>query len=219
MTDTISQKTRLIVLGAEVVILCVGSYFAFGEIFPPNSDKGFWFYTALLGLILGNRLHAPFFAKPADVIIYAAPAVTALLLANSWANWEPDERLSFVLAVSYCVIAAMLSGIAILVMGSGRASLRRAAEAARVLAEVLGAPRIIFSVVILFALYTFHRSAPRELLAIGAAWVLTVAMSPIEGIARLWARLQRVWLITEPLAPVAEVVAFQTPGIVLLRKH
>lgn len=48
---------------------------------------------------------------------------------------------------------------------------------------------------------------------------MTVAISPIEGIARLWVRLQRVWSTTEPLEAVAEVVAFQTPGIVLLRKH
>lgn len=163
MKETINQRARLIVLGVEVLILCAGSYFAFDAIFPPNSEKGFWFYTALLGLILGNRLHAPFFAKPADVIIYAAPAITALLLENSWVDWKPDERLLFVFAVSYCVIAAILSGIAILIMGSRRAPFRRAAEIARVLSEVLGAPRSIFSVVIVFALYTFHREVPREL--------------------------------------------------------
>jgi hypothetical protein len=43
------------------------------RVFPFGDDKGFWFYTALLGLVLGTRLDTPFFARPADVVLYAAP--------------------------------------------------------------------------------------------------------------------------------------------------
>ena len=64
----LSQKTRFLLLLFEVGILCLASWFAFGRIFPPDGEKGFWFYTALLGLILGSRLDTPFYAKPADVV-------------------------------------------------------------------------------------------------------------------------------------------------------
>jgi hypothetical protein len=74
----LNQKTRFVLLLLDVVILCAASWFAFGRVFPAGNDKGFWFYTALLGLLLGSRLDTPFFAKPADVVLYAAPAAIAL---------------------------------------------------------------------------------------------------------------------------------------------
>jgi hypothetical protein len=73
-----NQKTRFVLLLLDVVILCAASWVGFGQVFPPTGDQGFWFYTALLGLLIGSRLDTPFFAKPADVIIYAAPAAVAL---------------------------------------------------------------------------------------------------------------------------------------------
>jgi hypothetical protein len=73
-----NQKTRFVLLLLDVVILCAASWVGFGQVFPPTGDTGFWFYTALLGLLIGSRLDTPFFAKPADVIIYAAPAAVAL---------------------------------------------------------------------------------------------------------------------------------------------
>ena len=60
---SLNQKTRFILLLLDVAILCAASWVAFGPIFPPAGDKGFWFYTALLGLLLGSRLESPFFAN------------------------------------------------------------------------------------------------------------------------------------------------------------
>ena len=93
----LNQKTRFVLLLLDLFILCVASWFVFDRAFPPSGDKGFWFYTALLGLLLGSRLDTPFFAKPADVVLYAAPAAVSLLLINAWGQWGMVFGLHIVL--------------------------------------------------------------------------------------------------------------------------
>lgn len=56
------------VLIIEAGILCIASRFGFGAWFPPPTQQGFWFYAALLSLILGNRIVTPFYSKPADAM-------------------------------------------------------------------------------------------------------------------------------------------------------
>lgn len=214
---TLTQRARFLLLLLDVVVLCFGSAVAFGTIFPPNTDKGFWFYTALLGLVLGSRLDTPFFAKPADVVLYAAPALAALALCNSWSHWNDTTRVAYVLATSFCVLVALLGAFAILTVDSNRPEWQRASNASRVVAEVLGAPRTIYSVVIAFALLAFHASSAKEIGIIGAAWVMTGALSPFEAVLGMARRLRRLFMPGSVMAADGEVVAHQTPGLVVVR--
>ncbi len=215
---TLNQKTRFVLLLVDVVILCAASWFAFGRVFPAGDDKGFWFYTALLGLLLGSRLDTPFFAKPADVVLYAAPAAIALALGNSWTQWSEGVRVAYCVAMTFCIVAGVLGAIAILTVDSKTGGTQRASNAARVLAETLGAPRTIYSVVIAFALFAFHGSSPKELGIIVAAWVLTGVLSPLEGSLRIIRRLRRIFKPNTIFDADGEVVAYQTPGLILVRQ-
>ncbi|MCF7963740.1 MAG: DUF87 domain-containing protein, partial [Pirellula sp.] len=95
---------------------------------------------------------------------------------------------------------------------------QRASNAARILAESLGAPRTIYSVVIAFALYAFHGSSPKELGIIVAAWVLTGVLSPLEGVLKIGRRLRRIFKPNTIFDADGEVVAYQTPGLILVRQ-
>jgi len=214
----LNQKTRFVLLLLDVAILCAASWFAFGRVFPAGDDKGFWFYTALLGLLLGSRLDTPFFAKPADVVLYAAPAAIALALGNSWAQWDDGVRVAYSVAMAFCIVAGLLGSIAILTVDSKTDGWQRASNAARVLAETLGAPRTIYSIVIGFALFAFHRSSPKEFGFIVAAWVLTGVLSPLEGSLRIGRRLRRIFKPNAIFDADGEVVAYQTPGLILVRQ-
>ena len=214
----LSQKTRFLLLLFEVGILCLASWFAFGRIFPPDGEKGFWFYTALLGLILGSRLDTPFYAKPADVVLYAALAAVALMLGSTWDKWDSGIRVAFVIALTFCVIVGVLGAVAILAKDTKRPWPQRISNAARVLAEALGAPRIIFTVVIVFALYAFHSQKPVELAAIASAWILTAILSPLESFVRIGRRLERIFRPDAIIDSDGEVVAYQTPGLILVRQ-
>lgn len=214
----LTQKNRFVFALLDVAILCATSRLAFGTVFPPTDDRGFWFYTALLGLLLGSRLDTPFFAKPADVVLYAAPAAVALALVNSWALWDEGIRVSYVLAISFCIFSALLGSFAILTVDSQTAKWQRASNAGRVLAEVLGAPRTIYSVVIAFALFAFHSTSPKEFGLILAAWVLTAVLSPLEELFKISRRLRRLFKPGTVFDSDGEVVAFQTPGLILIRQ-
>ncbi|MHB8471536.1 MAG: ATP-binding protein [Gammaproteobacteria bacterium] len=214
----LSQKVRFILLIIEAGVLCLASWVAFGRIFPPDGEKGFWFYTALLGLILGARLDTPFYARPADVVLYAAPAAIALALVNTWGKWDSGVRVAFVVAVTFCVIAGMLGVVAILLKDTKQPWLQRVSNAARVLAETLGAPRAIYTVVILFALYAFHFQSPIESTTILFAWVLTAVLSPLESSMRIGRKLMRIFKQDTIIDSDGEVVAYQTPGLILVRQ-
>ena len=214
----LNQKTRFVLLLLDVVILCAASWAAFGSVFPASDDKGFWFYTALLGLLLGSRLDTPFFAKPADVVLYAAPAAIALALGNSWAQWSEGVRAAYCISMGFCIAAGLLGAIAILTVDSKNVGWQRASNAARVLAETLGAPRTIYSVVIGFALFAFHGTSPKEFGIIVAAWVLTGVLSPLEGSLRIGRRLRRIFKPNTIFYADGEVVAYQTPGLILVRQ-
>lgn len=216
--QTLTQKARFVILFVEVVILCLGSYLAFGTVFPPGGNKGFWFYSALLGLVLGSRLDTPFFAKPADVVLYAAPAIVALFLGSNWPGWDAGEKVSFVVAVGYCVVAFVLGAAAILLQENKRPELQKLSNASRILAETLGAPRIIFTIVVVFALYAYHRNSAIELGIIGSAWALTALLSPLEGSVRLAGRLRRILQPNIILDADGEVAGYQTPGVILIRQ-
>lgn len=214
----LSQKIRFILLLVEAAILCVASWLAFGQIFPPNGEKGFWFYSALLGLIFGSRLDTPFYAKPADVVLYAAPAAIALALVNTWSKWESGIKVAFVVTAFFCVFVGILGAVAILLKDAKQPWLQRLSNAARVMAETLGAPRVIYTVVILFAIYAFHFQSPVESTTILFAWVLTAVLSPLESSVRIWRRLMRIFKPDTIIDSDGEVVAYQTPGLILVRQ-
>jgi hypothetical protein len=216
--SALTQKTRFVLLLIDLVIICGASWLAFGSVVPVNGDKGFWFYTALLGLIFGSRLATPFFAKPADVVLYAAPAAVSLALVNSWLSWDTGIRVAFSVAMIYCVLVGAIGSIAVLTFNSKSLGWQRASNAARILAETLGAPRAIFSVVIAFALYAFHRSSSREFGLIIAAWVLTGVISPFESALQIGRRLKRIFKPNAIFDADGEVVAYQTPGLILARQ-
>jgi len=214
----INQKTRFAILVIEIGVLCLASWFAFGQFFPPNGDKGFWFYTALIGLIFGSRLVTPFFVTPADAIVYASTAVMALTLENSWSVWGDGEKVAFVVAVTISAAPGLAGIIAIWTKDGKRATSQQTSNTAKVLAEKLGSPKIIYTVVILFALYAFHRHSARELGVIFSVWVLTAMWSPLEECVFIARRIRRIWKRNMILDADGEVIAYQTPNIILVRQ-
>ena len=157
---SLRQSTRLYILITEIAILCFASFLAFNQWIPPTGNKGFWFYAAILSLLLGSRIITPFFHKPADVISYSIPAFIALFLVNDWPNWKPDERIVFTIVSVYCVITALASFVAILTKDNRKEAVVRVSNTLRISVDIIGSPRAIFSFVMLFALYVFHREAP-----------------------------------------------------------
>jgi uncharacterized protein len=214
----VGQRARMLILTFEVAVLCLASRLAFGSWFPPSDNRGYWFYAALLGLILSRRLDTPFYPTPADVVLYAAPAAVTLQLVNGWGNWASGERVAFTLALLYCIVNAILGIATILTKDATSEVARRFSNTSRILIEKVGTARWIYSVVLAFALYAFHRNSARELGIIVAAWVLTSLASPADEALGLLRRIRRIWAPGALSSADGTVVAYQTPGILLVRQ-
>ncbi len=214
----LKQHERLVILLTEVAILFVVSKVAFGSWLPPIGDKGFWFYAVVLSLLLGSRLITPFYLRPADVIAYTVPAGIALFIVNHWDVWNTKERIFFTIPTIYCFLVGFLAFITIFTKDSDRISLTKLSKSLSNSFDIFGTPRVIFSFLILFSLYVFHRDSAIEMLSIGIAWAITVATSPAETFIILWKKIRELWIMDIPKNIVGLIVAYQTPGIVLIRQ-
>lgn len=214
----LKQRTRLTLLVIEILILCAASYLALGVPLPPGSDAGFWFYVALLGLIFGARLDTPHFTKPADAILYSSGAAIALALSSHLDQWNQAEVVAFSIAIGYACLVGLVAAFAIYTLREDDTE-SAASNAARTIVETLGNPRAIFSIVIVFALFVFHRNSAKEVGIIAAAWALTGGLAPLEKLIELTARVKRAISKKTATASDGLVAAFQVPGLVLVRRQ
>jgi len=217
--NNITQTTRLIILLVYIIILFAINWFAFGQWLPLASNKGFWFYTGILSLLLGTHLATPYFSKPADAIAYAVSAGIAVLLVNDWQNWNLANKAFFLTAAIYCLVVAIIAFMAIILKDAKSSQLQKIAKMCTVASDSFGNPRWVFSIVLFFAIVAFHKDSIHEVLYIGLAWAIIVALRPLESLAEFMQRASGLW--AKELASdiiVGEIAAYQMPGIVLIRQ-
>jgi hypothetical protein len=187
---------------------------------PPTSDKGLWFYSALAALLLGNLILSPFFTKPADAISYAVTGIIALLATSIWRDPSAGvfDRTVWLLTVLY-VVAVLIAGLlSIVLKDSPRPNLERLARSLYAFCDSVGGPRPVFSVIFLFSIIAFHRNSPREFITLGVTWALVIGLRPLETVVHLLSQWSVIWSGDAKVDDIGEVVAHQTPGIVLARQ-
>lgn len=217
MKIEISQRNRVLVLLLEIAIVVICSYFALGQPIPPTTDKGLWFYTALYSMIVGSRILTPYYIKPIDVIAYSAPAFIALIYLND-TLWNSTEKTFFIVAVLTCGLLTLAAIGQILTKDSANEKVRLFSESLRLLLSEVGRPQVVYTLVMSFAIYTFHRESVSEVLWIGLAWALTVASSPIESLFKIFKKIYDLWKLGAAPEFYGDVVAYQKPNIILFRE-
>ena len=215
--DDIRQIPRVIILFCYIAILFIINWFAFDS-WPQFGDKGFWFYVSLLSLLIGNHLVTPYYNKPVDAIAYGVPAFIALLLINDWNAWTIMERFVFLAGIIFCLAIVIIAFTSILLKDSAVDYRKNTSEVCRFFSDYFGNPKVVYSVVLLLSLYIFHRTSSKELFLIGLAWALTVTLQPCETIYLFCKKVKEIFSTNIPSRIVGEIVAHQTPGIVLIRQ-
>ncbi len=193
---------------------------ALGAWIPPTSAKGLWFYSGLASLLLGSLLVSPFFTKPADAISYAVAGLVGLLAVNLWPlpTTALFDRIAWSVTAVYAGSVCLSGIVSIGFKDSSSGALRKISGALYAYCDIFGGPRSLFSVIFLFALVVFHRDAPREFVTIGIAWALVVGLHPLESLGELIRRWLDIWSVKEPTEVLGEVIARQTPRVVLIRQ-
>lgn len=214
-----NQKARALIFLLYVFILFFANYIAFGSILPLSGGTGLWFYTGFASILLGSLLVTPFFTKPVDAISYSAVAIIALLLVNSWTSWGIIDKVVFVGALTYSFLVLIVAFLAIITKDSTKPNLKKFSNTCKVLSDNFGNHAAIFSVIILFAVISFHRSSPKEVITIMLTWALIVVVKPENKIARLIDYLKKIWTTKVLSVAIGEIAGFQSPDLVLVRQR
>jgi uncharacterized protein len=211
----LTQLQRLFVAALEIAFLLVIQKLAFNTWIPDPGPGGLWLYAALLNVILASRLVTPFYEKPVDVVSYALAALLVIWMGGGQA--QTDQTVAIALGITSAILLISFAAAILAMIGLG-AKWPKVSAISKLIAERLGSARIAFSLVLLFAVFSYHRNAPIEVIWIAIAWALTVAFKPIEHIFILWERVLRIFRETENAEYFGSIRAYQSPNLLLIEQ-
>jgi uncharacterized protein len=216
---TVPQAVRYSFLLIELAALVVANRVAFGVWLPTSDPAGLWFYAALFGLLLGQRLNTPFFTSPKDAVLYAIPTLVAVLQIPDSA-WATDARwgaVSHILLLVWTSLVIVAASLALWFQNfEGTVAVRVSGVAAQ-LSSSAGGPIAFFSVVLFLVLLAFQPTTVEGLLVIVVAWALTGPFSLMDYLYGLSRRIRRVLATGFDAVAVGIVAAYQVPGLVVIR--
>lgn len=213
----LQPQYRVISLIGYALSLAVIQYYLVETSFTPN-ENAIWLFNGVASLLFGSRVLNPHFTPPADAATNSFVAL-ASLIAGSLAvpQGSADSILIWVVA-AICALISLLSIVVLLVRTPTGIETRNWVRAVDHAVRGIGSPNVIFTFVILTAVWLFHRERPIEIFAIVAVWTAIVALRPIEAVLSYgrWLKDQPRPILTEQI--IGEVAAYQSPGIVLIRQ-
>lgn len=216
---SLTQPQRLASLLIDLAIVSAGCMFLFETLYPPIGNKGFWGYSALLAVLVGSKLVTPFYVKPADAISYSVPAFISLMLINDWSNWSINQKWGFSLAAGFSLLIFLLGIFNIISNAVAKDWARNMSNRLRVSLEYLGLPQFVYTPLVLFAIFSYHLDSALEVAIISIVLGMTVWLSFGDFVIGLFYKIKSSFF-TKTLTGVAgQIVAFQEPGIVLLRQQ
>lgn len=199
------------------ITLMVVHYFVVEPSFLP-SEKVLWLYNGIAGLLFGSRLLSPHFTRPEDAAINGFLVVLAMLFASLAVA---PGVVDFWVVVGIGLFGALILAAAILVISvrePARLEMQPWLLVPDQAVRQLGSPNVIYTVVILGAVWLFHREHSEEILAILATWTVIVALGPVEGALGFVGTLRGLAAEKWPSRVVGVIAAHQSPGMVLIRQ-
>lgn len=218
-TTILKQRNRVITLFIYLIFLFIANYISFKRFFPISGAKGLWFYSGLASILLGNLLVTPFFTKPVDSISYSVIGIIALYSVNDFSRWDWVDRSIFLVVISLYLFILLISFSTILLKDSPNKNRLKWANTFKIVTANVGHHNFIFSALIIFAIIVFHRSSSTEMFTITLVWVVIVILKPATFFINLWQKIKNIWMSNEDFSIGGDVIAYQTPGLVLIRQR
>jgi DNA helicase HerA-like ATPase len=215
--NPLSPRTRLFVMVVYVASFSVVCRVAQGSFLPPADQNGLWFYAAIAALLLGGFIDQPFFTKPNDAMSNAVGAAIAILPVAI----PPSNSVEGASIVRYVVLASIAivivsSAASLWFISSSNGMLKLLSRLSARVSGMLGAPRVLFSAVFVYALWAFHSDNPWQLLILGTGWVVLIAGRPLESLIALGGTLHELRYESSG-ALFGGVIGRQIPGIILVK--
>lgn len=210
------KKGRVAATLLYLVFLTGIHYYIVGDGFPID-EKLLWFANGAAGLLLGSRLLNPHFVPPADVATNSFVAGGTLVAALAAEPSQNAELALIWISIVACTACFALSVFVLMAKRTQGLETRLWVLGIERGVKAFGAPRSIFTLVILVLAWVFHRDSTVELFSILSAWTLIVSLDPIESLFNFfgWLSQNRERKTPDVLGIVA---AHQAPGLVLIRQ-
>jgi len=214
----IKQKERLIINIFLVFLLFILNKLIFNNFLPTLDNKSLWFLCSLLNIILANQLVNPYFTKPVDSISYSVAAFVTVIMIRPEESWSTISHLLFMTILIYAGIIIAISIVCIFLKDSMNAKGREISDQLRIILNTLGSATVIFSLIILFSLVTFHVKSPREILWISIAYILFIIQKPVTNLYALLLKIFNYNALSKQIIDSGEIVAYQEPNIILVKQ-
>lgn len=216
MAETTPQH-RVVALVTYAIVL-VGVQYLFVEPSFLPSEKVLWFYNGIASLLFGSLLLNPHFTPPQDAAVNGAWVVVAMLAA-ALAVTSGTVDLTVVGGIGlFGALVFVASLLVILFRTAVGPETRSWLIGLDQVVRRLGTPKVAYTVVMLGAVWLFHRERSEEVLAILATWTVIVALKPVEGMLRLVGAMRGLAAEKWPSRVVGVIAAHQSPGMVLIRQ-
>jgi hypothetical protein len=167
-TASLTQRQRLGVLALCVGLVVLANWSVEGRPVPQFGASGLWFYSACLGLLLGDLVVEPWYTRPADAVVNA----TAIALASLTASREGLDISVDTFSVGRW--SCLLLALAVLALGLAAMVTRRPRperqtplhRIAYVVATSLGRARVAFGLYFAVTAAAAYASSPEKLLVL-----------------------------------------------------
>jgi uncharacterized protein len=181
MTESIEQEritpgARMVILIASLAVACGLSLAFTGTVVPTSAAEALVFQSTLLFVVLGSAVLEHKFTRPADSVVNGLMGMVSLITV---ANVAPPRAWWAVFG--YC--AAVFVTALVCSVASTDPSItgwrRRIAAATYRPTVVFGRARVLYSVVFLFAIFTFYGVQDPRTGALVVFWGLFLALWPL----------------------------------------
>jgi hypothetical protein len=211
------SKVRVVALVIYAAILAAIQVFIVDTRLVPN-ENSIWLYNGIASLLFGSRLLNPHFTPPADAATNSFIALASIVAASLVVPPSTYDAILLWVVAAFCGLICVCSILVLLVRAPIGLETRAWVKLIDRAVRNLGNPNVIFTIVILVAVWLFHRTRPHEVFAIISAWTIITFLKPIEGLLALisLANAQTPPFSSDRL--VGSIAAHQSPGIVLIRQ-
>lgn len=210
-------KIRVCALFVYWMCLIAIQYFCIHTRLTPN-ENAIWLYGGLASLLFGSRLLNPYFTAPADAATNGFVALMAILPAFPLVDPNTTDAYVLNIVTVFCIIVSIGSLVVIIARRAQGIQQSRWVLVLDRIVRGLGSPNIIFSFLIVGAVWLFHRDKAEEVFAILSALAAIVIIKPFESAIAFF-----VWVAALPKPPekndlIGTIAAYQSPGIILIRQ-
>jgi hypothetical protein len=198
---TIAPWARVLILLTTLAVGCLLSYLLTGTIVPTARADALVFQSALLFIVLGSAVIEHKFTRPADSVVNALMGVIALVTVYGIA-----PKKAWWLVFAYCIVVFVVA-LTCTVVSTERDITGWRQTVARWTyrpAVIFGRARLLYSIVFLFAIFTFYGIQARQTAILVLFWGLFLALWPL-GVPELLSGLRARRLSSVPIGRVARL--------------